>query len=68
MNKLMFIMSQMRELQCQNDKLTTDLQAFKVTTSSLLQHMNTRLHKIFAASAVSRINQADESVQANQLI
>ena len=56
MNELTFIMSQMRELRRQNDKLKTDLQVFKVATSSLLQHMNARLHKIFAAPTVRRIN------------
>lgn len=66
MNELTFIMSQMRELRSKNDELKTDLQAFKVATSSLLQHMNASLHKIFVAPAVRKINQTDESVQANQ--
>ena len=66
MNELTFIMSQMRELRRQNDKLKTDLPAFKVAPSSLLQHMNTSQHKTFVAPAVGRITQTDESVQANE--
>ena len=66
MNALTFTRSQMRDLQHQNEELKIDLQAFKVAASSLLQHMNASLHKIFAAPAVRRINQTDESVQANQ--
>ena len=40
MIELTFIMTQMRELRYQNNELKIDLQAFRVVTSSLLQHMN----------------------------
>ena len=58
-------MSQVQELRRKNDESKTDLQAFKGTTTSLLQHMNASLHKIFAAPAVRRIKKRDELVQAN---
>ena len=60
-------MSQMREPERQNDEVKTDLQAFKVAPSSLLQHMNASRHKMFAAPAIRRMNQTDESVQVNQI-
>ena len=48
---IIFLIIQRGELWRQNEELNLDLHAFKVSTSSLLHHMNYSLYKIVAALA-----------------
>ena len=56
-----FIMTQMRELQRQNDELKADIQTFKAGTAMLLQNIYVSLHKLVALQLARRSETNEES-------
>ena len=60
-NQMSFVMTQMRELQRQNDELKADLQTFKAGTTLLLQNINISLHKLVSLRLARRSETNEES-------
>ena len=68
-SEMIILITHIRELLHQNEELKSDLQAFKVSRSFLLRHMNDSLYKVVAAPAIRRRrlkNEQEEVTEANE--